>query len=151
MCDPKRMGYDFANGCNFLSWFLITCPDPELRSASDALRWARKAVEIDPTDSNLQNTLGIAHYRAGNWQDAINALRKAEELNPHDYFGFNAFFLSMAYWQIGQQEEARRWYDQGVAWLDEFAVARISKGEIDELQRFRDEAATLLKVSTGEQ
>ena len=33
-------------------------------------------------------------------------------------YWFDWFFLAMAHWQLGHKEEARRWYDQGVAWME---------------------------------
>jgi hypothetical protein len=47
----------------------------------------------------------------------------------------------MVRWQQGEQEEARKWYGQAVAWMDK------KKPENEELRRFRAEAAKLLGVN----
>ena len=54
---------------------------------------------------------------------------------------FDWFFLAMAHWKLGNQEEARRWYDKAVEWTDEHGPGD------EELRRFRAEAAELLGVT----
>jgi hypothetical protein len=53
---------------------------------------------------------------------------------------FDMFFLAMAQWHQGNQEEARKLYDQAVAWMDQ------NQPENKELLRFRAEAEALLGV-----
>ena len=48
------------------------------------------------------------------------------------------FFLAMAHWQLSDKEQARKWYDQAVEWMEK------NKPEDEELLRFRAEAAALL-------
>ena len=56
---------------------------------------------------------------------------------------FDWFFLAMAHWQLDEKDEARKWYDQGVQWMEK------NKPEDEELRRFREEAAKdVLKVKT---
>jgi eukaryotic-like serine/threonine-protein kinase len=77
---------------------------------------AKKAVERLPREGNYWNTLGVAHYRAGDYRAAIEALEKAEALEPDKHFAFNAFFVAMANWQLGQRDQARQWYHRAAAW-----------------------------------
>jgi hypothetical protein len=51
---------------------------------------------------------------------------------------FNWFFLAMAHWQLGHKEEARKWYDRAVEWMQK------NKPNDEALHRFRAEAAMLL-------
>ena len=51
-----------------------------------------------------------------------------------------SFVKSMAQWQLGNQVEARKYYDQAVQWMEE------NKPQDKELRRFRTEAAELLKL-----
>jgi hypothetical protein len=51
------------------------------------------------------------------------------------------FFLAMAHWQLGETEEARRWYDRAVAWMDKNLT------QDDELKRFRAEAEALMGIA----
>ena len=125
---------------NGLAWLLATCPDPKFRDPKRAVELAQKAVELAPNEGGLWNTLGIARYRAGEWKDGIDALKKSEELLNGEASAFNAFFLAMAHWQLDEKDEACKWYDQGVKWTEK------NKPEDEELRRFRTEAATLLNV-----
>jgi hypothetical protein len=52
---------------------------------------------------------------------------------------FNAFFLAMAHWQLGEKEKARDWYAQAVSWMDEH-------GTTEDLKHFRAEAEELLGI-----
>jgi hypothetical protein len=54
---------------------------------------------------------------------------------------FDWFFLAMGHWKLGQREEARKWYDEAVAWMDK------NQPQNEELRRFRAEAAELLSVN----
>jgi tetratricopeptide (TPR) repeat protein len=83
--------------------------------------------------------LGIAHYRAGDWKAATEALEKAAELRASS-FAHACFFLAMAHFQTGQKNQARQWYDKAVATMGK------SHSKDDELFRFRAEAAALLGV-----
>jgi len=46
----------------------------------------------------------------------------------------------MAHRQLGDKAEARKWYDQAVAWMDK------NQPENEQLRHFRAEAAKLLGV-----
>jgi Flp pilus assembly protein TadD len=119
---------------------MATHPDPRHRDAGRAVAWAQRAVDLDPDEGNYRNTLGAAHYRAGQWNDAIEALTKAMTLLDARWESFNTFFLAMAHWQLGHQEEARQWYDRAVQWMKKH------KPNDEELRRFRTEAAALLGI-----
>jgi tetratricopeptide (TPR) repeat protein len=126
---------------NDLAWILATCPDRMLRDARKAVELAKKAVVLAPKEGTHWNTLGAAHYRAGEWEPAITALQKSMELrNGGDSLEW--FFLATAHWQLGQKEEARKWYDKAVAWMEK------NQPKDEQLGRFRAEAASLLKTET---
>ena len=99
-----------------------------------------KAVELAPEGGNSWNTLGVANSRAGDWNAAVGALKKSNELLRSNGLSFNAFFLSMAEWQLGNKDEARKWYDQAVQWMEK------NQPQNEELRRFRAEAAEILKI-----
>jgi tetratricopeptide (TPR) repeat protein len=81
----------------------------------------------------------VAHYRNGDWKEAAAALEKSIALSKGGT-AFDWFFLAMARWQLGQKDEARKWYDKAVAWMDK------NQPKNDELRRFRAEEAALLGV-----
>jgi tetratricopeptide (TPR) repeat protein len=125
---------------NGLAWFQATYPDPKVRESGQALTHAKKAVELAPSNGAFWNTLGVAHYRAGDWKAAVEALTKSEELSPGGSLAFNASFLAMAHWQLGEKDKARDWYDRAVDWMAK------NQPQNKELKRFRAEAEELLGI-----
>jgi Flp pilus assembly protein TadD len=112
-----------------------------------AIELARKAVELAPKEALHWNTLGVAHYRAGHWKEAIEALSKSMELQKGALESFDTFFLAMAHWQFGEKETARQWYDRAVQWLERNQDQLAGNTEwLEELRRFRAEAEELLNV-----
>jgi Flp pilus assembly protein TadD len=103
------------------------------------VEFARKAVELAPEDGTAWNTLGVALLRAGSWKESINALQKSKDLRKAGDSS-NWFFLAMAHRHLGDQDEARKWYNQGVQWMEK------NQPEDEELRRFRAEAAELLGI-----
>ena len=97
---------------------------------------------LDLESGDRQNTLGVAHYRASEWNAAIEALNKSEELWAGKCFSFNGFFLAMAHWQLDHADDARDWYHRAVDWMEK------ERPDNEELQRFRAESAELLGVPT---
>jgi tetratricopeptide (TPR) repeat protein len=126
-----------TTGHNNIAWLLVTCPDPALRNTERALEYARRAVERGPLRAANWNTLGVALYRAGKWQESIRTLEKAEEVEPGRYTAFNGFFLAMAHQRLGNSEVAREWFERAVNWR------RTNHPQDEELQRFQAEAEEL--------
>jgi Flp pilus assembly protein TadD len=124
---------------NNLAWFLATCPETKLRDASRAVALAQKAVALAPKAGMIWNTLGAAHYRAGNCKEALAALEKSMELRNGGN-SFDWFFLAMTYWQLGEKEKSRAWFDRAVQWMDK------NQPKDEELGRFREEAEELLQI-----
>jgi tetratricopeptide (TPR) repeat protein len=131
---------------NNLAWFLATCSEPKFLDPKRAVALAQKAVELAPKEGNCWNTLGATQYRAKNWKAAIEALDKSRELRKGgDAFDF--FFLAMAYWQLGQKDEALKWYKQASEWVEKNSQGLADNATwTDELRRFRAEAEELLKI-----
>jgi tetratricopeptide (TPR) repeat protein len=120
-----------------LAWFLATCPDPQFRDPGRAVELAKKAVNSLPSDPVSWCTLGVAYYRAGNWQASVEALGESIKRRNHRD-NTDLFFLAMALWQRGDRAEADRYYAQAVK----------SMGKTDdrdmEVRRFRAEAEALM-------
>lgn len=138
-----RLGPHFGRAYNDLSWLLATCPDRGFRDPKEAARLAGKAVEFDPEGSSVWNTLGVAQYRAGEYAAAVSSLEKAEELSGGAQtagvtFACDALFLAMAHWQMGDKDDAHKWYNEGVEWIDK------KRPTDKELARFREEAQLLI-------
>jgi tetratricopeptide (TPR) repeat protein/serine/threonine protein kinase len=134
---------------NRLAWLLATCPQAKFRAPDRAVALARKAAELAPKEGDYWTTLGVAHYRAGDWQAALAALEKSRELGGGT--GSCSFFLAMAHWQLGNQAEAHRCYDRAVQWLGQHRSAPANdQPQAKELDRFRAEAKELLQIRDRE-
>jgi serine/threonine-protein kinase len=122
---------------NILAWTLAFPPNRPQREYEEALIHARKAVELEPGDSALVNTLALAEYRVGHWAESIAASERSMALrNGGDASDW--FFLAMAHWQKGGKDGGRKWFDKAVAWTKE------KDPKNSELRQFWTEAAELL-------
>jgi tetratricopeptide (TPR) repeat protein len=130
--DPKNAG---AN--NAFAWLLANHPDPEKRDSQRAVRLARQAVELAAENGYYWSTLGAAYYRAGAWKEALTAMEKSTRLRK-SASGFQWFFLAMAHHQLGHSEEARKYHDRAVQWMQKHLP------DNGDLRRLRAEAAALL-------
>jgi tetratricopeptide (TPR) repeat protein len=134
---------------NALAWFLVTCPEPKFRDPRRAVELAKKGIKLAPKEANFWNTLGAAHYRAGDWQAATLALGKAREYGKGGN-AVNFFFLAMTNWRLGQKNEALTWYKKAVEWLENNSELLANNPPwSDELHRFRTEAEELLQIQGG--
>jgi tetratricopeptide (TPR) repeat protein len=125
---------------NHAAWALATRPDFKSLNPARAIAFAKKAVELAPKQGAYWNTLGVAHYRGGDWKAAVETLQKSMELRQGGD-SFDWFFLAMAHWQLGEKDKAREWYDRAVQWMDK------NQPSNEELHRFRTEAAELLGLN----
>lgn len=78
---------DFAPALNHLAWLRATNPDPALRDGLEAVRLAEQAVAAvrrqDPgsrEESNCLDTLAAAYAEAGDFDQAVQAIRQAVAL-----------------------------------------------------------------------
>jgi serine/threonine protein kinase len=134
---------DNATTQNDLARLLVNWPRPGDSHFEEAIDLAQKAVQATPTAGNYWITLGIAHYRVGQWTDALAAFQQAAKLrNGGD--GLDWLFLAMTHGRLGEKEQGRKWYDQAVEWME--------KNNTDDagLKHMRAEAAELLGVTEGE-
>ncbi len=144
LCEKAALAAkDDPDALNNVSWFLATCPEPDLRDPARAVELARKAVERAPQNGECWNTKGAAEYRAGHWDEAISALSRSMELSsggsPADWI-----FLAMTHRRKGNDGEARSWFAKASAWMDR------NRSTDEDLIRLRDEAAALLGPSDGD-
>jgi tetratricopeptide (TPR) repeat protein len=143
---PTRSDYRFglADSYNDLAYLFVKGPAAQARDPSEAIQLAKRAVDLHQERSDFWNTLGAAHYRAGDHLAALGALEKAAALrNGGDCEDW--FFLAMTHWRLGRKEEARKRYDQALAWM-EANPHELEKNKFQDVQfhRFRAEAAELL-------
>jgi len=136
--------FNLSNSLNNLAWLLATYSDPKRRDPEAAVGYARRAVELVPESGNDWNTLGVAYYRAGKWEDAKSSLERSMNLrNGGDSFDW--FFLCLVHHKLGQPEEARQWYEKAMRWYHQY------KRDDRELHRFQAEAARELGLPAPSQ
>jgi tetratricopeptide (TPR) repeat protein len=123
-----------------LASFLVICYDPRFRDGRRAVALAQRAVERSPQHAAAWSTLGMAHYRAGDWAAAIAALEKGLALRQGGDCG-DWLVLALVHARRGERDEARWWYDRATRWLDEHPYAN------RDWPHFRAEAAELLDAS----
>jgi WD40 repeat protein/serine/threonine protein kinase/tetratricopeptide (TPR) repeat protein len=109
-----------------------------VQQAKWAVVSAKEAVALAPAEGNSWHTLGVAHYRAEEWKDALAALGKSMELRGGGD-SFDWFFLAMAHGQLSEKESAGTWYDAAVLWMYKHRAGD------EPLRRLALEAAELLR------
>jgi WD40 repeat protein/tetratricopeptide (TPR) repeat protein/serine/threonine protein kinase len=122
-----------------LALVITDCPDPKFRDSAEAVRLAKRAVDLDPKDHEYWRALGAAHYRAGDWKAVAPALKKSLDL-AHNGQAFIFFYLALAEGRLGNHEAARRWHTAGVRWMERDVPNGIR------VPRLRAEAAALLHL-----
>ncbi|MHC4203681.1 MAG: protein kinase domain-containing protein [Planctomycetota bacterium] len=86
--------------------------DPEI-----AVEIYNNAHKMQPKDWRYLRGLGTAHYRTGQWQEAITSLTKSIELDDGEN-ALNYLLLAMTHWQLGSKNKAINWYNKAMAWIE---------------------------------
>ncbi len=140
--EDRRRGIQ-AQALNNLAWLETTCPDPSFWNPRDAVQLARRATALQPEEGNFWNTLGAAHFRAGEWDDARTILTRSMAIRSGGD-SFDWFFLALVEMKRGKPADARDWYDRAVAWYRQRAPRN------EELYRFQVESALALGLPKPE-
>jgi Flp pilus assembly protein TadD len=94
------------------------------------MRMIRRAVEQRPDDGYIVDSLGWAHYRIQEYEEAVKHLERAVELKPEDPTIND--HLGDAYWKVGRTLEAQF----------QWAHARDLKPEPDDLKKIVEKIRT---------
>jgi hypothetical protein len=121
---------------NDIAWFLINEPDCAVGDPQQAVRLATQATQANPEAAIYWNTLGAAHYRAGNEVDAFTALERSVALTAGGT-GFDYIFLALVNTQLGHPEQALHWKTQADMWMEQNEAYR------SELSRLHAQAREL--------
>ncbi len=130
-----------AKNLNQLARLLADCSDDELRDRIKAVLLAREVCDKNPAAADYWNTLGLACYRAGQWDESLQALDEAQKHRFGDDSS-DHFLQAMAYWQQQNKTEAQASFDRGIELMD-----MNRPGQFDAI-RLRREAAELLGATT---
>jgi tetratricopeptide (TPR) repeat protein len=99
--DPREL--------NQLAWQLEKLPGGEMSGHRKALRFSEEACRLEPENGHCLNTLGVAHYRAGNYEKALDVLSRSNRINSLRDKGpdpADLAFLAMAHQQLSHTKEA---------------------------------------------
>jgi hypothetical protein len=100
---------------NAASWAIARRADETAARYLQAVAWAQAAHDLDPENGAYLTTLGVAHFRARQYQQAVTTLTKVAESIPQPILSQNPTdlaFLAMAQHQSGQHTEARASLDR---------------------------------------
>jgi serine/threonine protein kinase/tetratricopeptide (TPR) repeat protein len=125
-----------------IAWLLTAGPDPKIWDSNRAVQLMNKVERLAGITDESRTIMGLAHYRAGNWRQALVVLEEAMKLAKGGD-SWHWFCLAMTHQRLGDIREAREWYDKAVVWMDK----NKPKDEMGELRRIRAEAAKLLGVA----
>lgn len=103
-----RLSPDQASVLNYLGYSWVD-QDKHLRQG---MEYIRKAVRLRPDDGHIVDSLGWAHYRQGNYKEAVRYLERAVEIMPYDPILND--HLGDAYWRAGRRREARFQWNQAL-------------------------------------
>jgi Flp pilus assembly protein TadD len=95
-----------------------------------AVDMVRKAVELRPNDGYIVDSLGWAHYRLGNFAEAVKHLERAVELKPEDPIIND--HLGDAYWKVGRQFEARFQWQKALTFKPESKEIPLIKQKLEQ-------------------
>jgi tetratricopeptide (TPR) repeat protein len=139
--DLRKVRGQNLDQVNYLAWWLVTYRD---QHRDPTLALAKEVVRQAPGEAAYWNTLGVVHYRLGEWEAALKALEEAEKLSPGKSFGSNAYFLAMCHHQLGHPAKARDYYDRVVRWR-QADPENPDAARKQALEAFHAEAEALLK------
>jgi serine/threonine protein kinase/WD40 repeat protein/tetratricopeptide (TPR) repeat protein len=134
---------EYAEAHNNLAWLLLTKPQNP-GDADEALRHARKAIELTADQPVYLNTLSVALYRNGQPAEAVPVLEKSLAAGKGRSDGFNLFFLAMCHAKLGEPDKAKDCFDRAVKWTE--AQKNLAARHLEELKAFRAEAEAALEA-----
>jgi tetratricopeptide (TPR) repeat protein len=119
-----------------------------LRDAKKALALARRGLQVAPGHWYCRNTLGVAHYRLGEYTEAVVALERSLRESKGERAAFQLYFLAMCYARLGDAAKAHECYEQAARWEPEHPE-RLPPNWRERLKGMAAEADTVLaeKVS----
>jgi tetratricopeptide (TPR) repeat protein len=125
----------------------------------EAIQDFNRALQINPKMASVYAHRGLAYHEKGDLDQAVDDVTKAVQLDPKEAIAhlqeslekrsgdddhcFHFFFLAMAQWQLDRKEEAKKYYDKAVAWMDEY------RPHDEGLTRLRNEVKRVLGIKEG--
>ena len=98
---------DHVEALNSLGYILAD----RTRRFSEAQALIEKALQLRPDDAAILDSMGWLHYRTGNYAEALQYLRNAYATAPNAEISAH---LGETLWHLGDAEEARRIWREGI-------------------------------------
>lgn len=103
-----RQAPDHAHALNALGYTLTDQTDRH----AEARGYIQRALELEPEDPNILDSMGWVEYHLGNLAEAEKWLRRAWEAAPGPEI---AAHYGEVLWESGREQEARRIWEAGLA------------------------------------
>ena len=131
---PKKFSsYDMrkqlANTLNSLSWRTAVHPNQSKQDYDFAYSRAAWGATLHPKNSALQNTLGLAAYRAGHYPEALVALKESTTINGKN--PMDLVIAAMVQAAMGRKDKAQIVADQAAElakdakWADDAEIKQL--------------------------
>jgi WD40 repeat protein/serine/threonine protein kinase/tetratricopeptide (TPR) repeat protein len=109
------------------------------------VRWAENSINAGGRTAWFVHTLGLARYRAGDWDEARRRLEESDKSGWGDATVVNWLGLALVYQRTGRADEAQRWLDKATGWLDKAAPESLVAPDRLEAEVLRREAEASIK------
>lgn len=126
-----------AEALNNLAWLLVSDPLRAPHDPQRAEKYARRAVELEPTDWRLWNTLSLTLARMGDDSGARAATMKSIALH-HGETADDLFILAFLAWKRGDQAQADGYAKRANEWMEDHPSNA-------DLHRLREEVMALVE------
>jgi WD40 repeat protein/serine/threonine protein kinase len=93
-----------------LAWDVVKLPYRELAAYRKALRYSEAACQLEANNGTYLNTLGVAHYRVGNDDRALETLMRSDQIRAARFRvsqPADLAFLAMTQHRLGHASEAQ--------------------------------------------
>ena len=124
---------DNADALNYLGYTWVDRGE----NLTEAFDMIRKAVELEPNSGAITDSLGWAHYKLGQYQEAKKQLEDAVELSPSSATIID--HLGDVYWKLGRFREAGYQWERALEFDptdEERANIKLKlKGQFDAVQK----------------
>ncbi len=95
---------------NDLAKGLVRLPGGEMSGYGKALRYSEEMCRLEPKNGLLLNTLGVAYYRVGDYEKALETLVRSNQINNTEFkdsIPADLAFLAMTQQRLGHAKEAQ--------------------------------------------
>ena len=106
-----------------------------------------RSFKRDPSRPTYLNTLGAAYCRCGQWDLAVDTLRRSLRAG-YESPASDLYFLSICYGRLRDERRASEAFDQACYW-HELHAAGLDGLARRELERLREEASRALALQNG--